>query len=80
MLILLAAALLITPGVLTDCLGFLLLVPAVRNTIKAMVVSRFRRGVEERRIRFYAAGFGSSPFDSEVNSPGADAAPRYRIH
>jgi len=79
-LILLAAALLITPGVLTDCLGFLLLVPAFRNRVKATLASRFRRGVEERRIRFYAAGFGPSPFDPEAYSAEPDAAPPYKIH
>lgn len=80
-LILLAAALLITPGVLTDFLGFLLLVPAVRNRVKVSLFNRFRRGVEERRIRFYAAGSGgSSSFDPEVYSPGVDRAPRYKIH
>jgi UPF0716 family protein affecting phage T7 exclusion len=66
--------------VLTDCLGFLLLVPAVRNRIKASLLSRFRRGVEEQRIRFYAAGLGRSPVDPEVYSREADATPRYKIH
>jgi UPF0716 protein FxsA len=80
MFILFAAALLITPGVLTDCLGFLLLVPAVRNRIKASLLSRFRRGVEEQRIRFYAAGLGRSPVDPEVYSREADATPPYKIH
>jgi len=78
-LILLAAALLITPGVLTDGVGFLFLIPAFRKRIKATLVSRFRRGVEERRIRFYAAGIAQAPFDREIH-PGDADTPRYKIH
>ena len=38
-IILLAGAVLITPGVLTDALGFLCLIPASRNVIKKMLWS-----------------------------------------
>ena len=79
-LILVAAILLITPGVLTDALGFLLLVRGFRNRIKSILVSRFRRGVEERRIHVYTSGIGRTPFDSEVFPTEADASPRYKIH
>lgn len=79
-LILLAAVLLMTPGVLTDCLGFFLLVPAFRNRVKASLLTRFRRGVDERRIRVYAARFAHSPIDPDVYPTEADATPRYKIH
>ena len=39
-MILLAGAFLLTPGLLTDATGFLLLVPAVRETIRRRVVAR----------------------------------------
>lgn len=66
-LILLAAALLVTPGVLTDVAGFLLLVPRVRTGIKGLVLRRFRRAVEDRRIQVNVAGFG----DSSRNGPAS---------
>ncbi|MEA3501679.1 MAG: FxsA family protein [Actinomycetota bacterium] len=39
-MILLAGAFLLTPGLLTDAVGFLLLVPAVRETIRRWFVAR----------------------------------------
>ncbi len=76
-LILVAGVLLITPGVLTDVLGFLLLVRGFRNRIKSVLVSRFHRGVEEKRVRVYATGFGPSPFDPDIQ--GVET-PRYKFH
>ena len=86
MLILVAAVLLITPGILTDALGFLLLVGGFRNRVKSILLSRFRRGVEERRIRVYASslgglgGIGRAPLDSEVFPVEPGGTPRYKIH
>lgn len=51
LLIMLAAALLITPGVLTDLAGLLLLTPAVRSRAKAYLASRFKA-----RFSFQAFG------------------------
>ncbi|MEN8114270.1 MAG: FxsA family protein [Actinomycetota bacterium] len=39
-MILIAGAFLLTPGLLTDATGFLLLVPAVREAIRRWVISR----------------------------------------
>ena len=47
-LILLAAAVLIAPGVLTDLLGFICLVPACRRLLKYYLKKKFERAV--RRI------------------------------
>lgn len=41
-LVLVAGALLITPGVLTDLTGFLLLIPAVRQRVRRHIVRRIR--------------------------------------
>jgi UPF0716 protein FxsA len=79
-LILVAAVLLITPGLLTDALGFLLLVRGFRDRVKSILVSRFRRGVEERRIRVYTSGIGRSPLDSEIYTVEAAETPRYKFH
>jgi len=39
-MILLAGAFLLTPGLLTDAMGFLLLIPAVRETIRRWFIAR----------------------------------------
>jgi UPF0716 protein FxsA len=46
MLILFAGGLLLTPGILTDILGFALLVPGSRGWFKQLVAGRVRRMVE----------------------------------
>ena len=45
-LILIAGAVLLTPGILTDLLGFTLLVPASRAVVRRVVGERLRRRVE----------------------------------
>ena len=66
LLILLASALLITPGVLTDRVGFLLLVPPFRTLLKAWVWNRLRRSVQTGNLRVQVGGVdwqtGGSPF------------------
>ena len=49
-LILIAGALLITPGVLTDVLGFLCLIPGSREAIKKMLWERVVSAVREGRV------------------------------
>lgn len=48
-IILLAAALLLTPGILTDALGFLCLAPAFRTVLKRTLWVRLVRAVREGR-------------------------------
>ena len=50
-IILLAGAVLLTPGVLTDILGFLCLVPAFRQFLKAMLWRKLRNWVEQNRVQ-----------------------------
>ncbi len=49
-IILLAGALLITPGILTDVFGFLCLIPATRALGKRAVRRRFERAMREGRV------------------------------
>jgi UPF0716 protein FxsA len=70
-MILVAAALLMTPGILTDAFGFSLLVPALRNRIKAIVLARFRKAVDENRVHVHVSGMG---FDSD-SGPIVDVQP-----
>jgi UPF0716 protein FxsA len=57
LLILIAGAVLLTPGLLTDAAGFFLLVPAGRRVIRRAVSSR---------MRVHTAGFGVPPPRSTV--------------
>jgi UPF0716 protein FxsA len=49
LLILVAGAVLLTPGLLTDALGVVLLVPPSRAVVRRIVVERFARGKENER-------------------------------
>lgn len=64
LLVMLAAALLITPGVLTDLAGLLLLTPTVRRRAKAHLASRFK-------TRFSFQAF-SAPGSHWAAGPAAD--------
>ncbi len=56
LLILLAAAVLVTPGVVTDVFGFLCLTPGFRRIVKREMLRRFERAVEEQRIQVTVVG------------------------
>ena len=79
-LILLAAAVLITPGVLTDLVGFLCLVPACRRRLKRFLKRRFERAVQETAVgvtmaSVVSAGRSRQPPMKDV-TPGRPAGPR----
>jgi len=58
LMILVAAALLVTPGVLTDVFGFLCLAPAFRRVVKRAVVKRFEETIRAGNVEFHASGTG----------------------
>jgi UPF0716 protein FxsA len=71
-MILLAGALLITPGILTDAVGFLCLVPAFRALLKRELWRRFEREVREQQIRITLHGGpepGDGPGDRDPRLP-----------
>lgn len=51
-MILVAGIVLVTPGLLTDIAGFLLLVPAVRSALRARLGRRFERQAFRRPVPF----------------------------
>ncbi len=54
--LLIAGAMLLTPGFLTDTIGFLLLIPALRNRVGRSMLGLFSRG---GRFTMYTAGPGA---------------------
>jgi UPF0716 protein FxsA len=70
-LILIAAILLITPGVLTDLFGIALLLPPVRSVAKRAIFSSLRRQVEVR-TRQFSSEYGRRAADSHSDSGDRD--------
>ena len=68
-MILLASALLVTPGVLTDVFGFLCLLPAFRSLVKREMVRRFEQAVAENRVHVHVE---TSGFSGMSGFPGPD--------
>lgn len=77
-----AGLVLLTPGFLTDVVGFLLLVPPVRALLAQRLQARFASGAGSGRMRVHvfggpgAGGDGArGPFDA-AGGPGAGPQPR----
>ena len=73
-LILVAAAVLITPGVLTDLVGFLCLIPACRQLLKRYLKRRFERAVREGAVGVTVAFDGVG--DPSRRPPMKNVTPR----
>ncbi|MCH8962736.1 MAG: FxsA family protein [Bacteroidetes bacterium] len=73
-IILVAGALLITPGVLTDVLGFLGLIPFTRVVIRKIVMKRIKRAVQRGNISVvgFQGGFGMASHNEQdgTEAPG----------
>jgi UPF0716 protein FxsA len=64
-IILVAGALLITPGILTDAVGFLCLVPGFRALVRRTIRRRLERAVREQRVHVE----GSVRFEEWLGGP-----------
>jgi len=62
-IILMAAALMVTPGLLTDIVGFLCLVPGVRGVMKRMLKRKFEKAIANGsgNIFIHTGGGGPGP-------------------
>ncbi len=52
--VLIAGALLITPGIITDVFGFTLMIPVLRGWLRNWLKERFRRKLESGQFQFYS--------------------------
>lgn len=59
--ILAGGAMLLTPGVLTDLLGFALLIPLTRRVLHGFVAHRLGRAIQQGTIRVWGGGFPGFP-------------------
>lgn len=77
-IIVIAGALLMTPGILTDALGFSCLVPGFRRLIKRTLWRRFENALRDQRIHvsFHADGVAGHP----SNGPTIDVEPAHPPH
>jgi len=73
-LILVAAVLLITPGVLTDLFGFFCLIPACRRLLTRALKRRFNRALRQGTVTVAAAPTGVGP--SPPPAPMKNVTPR----
>ena len=64
-IILVAGALLMTPGFLTDAFGFFCLIPAGRNAIKRILRRRVERAVKKGQVNLYVTSDPSNQFERD---------------
>ncbi len=79
MAVLAGGALLLTPGIITDVIGFGLLVPATRHAIQKRIMARLQRHIEEGALQVAVTGgeiwthpadaMSSDPMSSDSLSP-----------
>ncbi|MEZ6085868.1 MAG: FxsA family protein [Phycisphaerae bacterium] len=72
MMIFAAAVLLVTPGVITDALGFALLIAPIRRVFRKMLQAQFSHRVAMRSGRTTTIHFGGAEFFGGSTSQAAD--------
>ena len=72
LMIFLAGAFLITPGVITDSIGVALLIPPVRAVVKRLAKAWFQRHVQVQTAAFYSTGSNYSDGASANHQPSGD--------
>lgn len=63
LIILLAGAFLMTPGILTDTVGFLCLIPAARAVIKKVVWRRLERTFQNAQVYYHNPTIVDAPYE-----------------
>lgn len=80
--VLISCAFLVTPGVLTDVAGMLLLIPPARKPLKTYIKKRFRKSIESGGVSFVSfedmdpfGGEGAGPDYGESTDDVIDVTP-----
>ncbi|MEQ9501437.1 MAG: FxsA family protein [Deltaproteobacteria bacterium] len=73
-IIVVAGALLVTPGMLTDLVGFSLLVPQVRSAIRGHLRRRFEQAVVEGRVQTFHT-YSAGQESPRASGPVIDVTP-----
>ena len=70
-------ALLLTPGVLTDLIGFSLLVPGTRHLIQKRIMARLERRIQEGAVQIVTGGelWSRSPHATPPDATSPDPIP-----
>lgn len=76
LMILIASALLVTPGVLTDAFGFLCLMPGFRTLVKGYVRTRFEAAAREGRVHVSGIDLGPPGGGPIIDITPEDARPK----
>lgn len=71
--VLVAGIFLITPGVLTDAIALVLLIPPARRPLRALVRKRFEKMLSEGTMTFISSQ--PSPFQNDQTSPFSGPSP-----
>ena len=79
-IILIAGALLITPGVLTDVVGFMGLIPPTRALIRKLIMKHVKKKMEDGSLNMQFGFFGGFPsgnggFDGPAGGPPNSSGP-----
>lgn len=76
LIVLVAGALLITPGVLTDVIGFIGLIPFTRAPIRRYIFRRLKRRMQDGTVHMHFGSFGTAtpPGHGPAASPSAESS------
>ena len=75
LMILVAGAVLITPGVLTDLVGFALLVPPIRGLVRRYLAARFRAHIVVHPMEGFGGPLGGEDNVIDVEHGPSDESP-----
>lgn len=75
LLLLIVGVLLCVPGFITDFMGFMIVIPAIRKFVARMLINRLKANISAGNIRF-SSGFAGPQTDQNFSQPGqADNQP-----
>ena len=68
MLLLIVGVLLCVPGFITDFMGFMIIIPGIRNMVAKHLVKRFKAEIDSGRFKVYSAGTAPENSDRDYSA------------